>query len=1471
MKTYSAVLLFCVLFLYGQKPISKFSANASSLGSSSAVNFFNESTNGPTSYSWEFVGGSPAVSTIQNPIINYSSPGTYIVKLTVSNANGSSVSTRTLKITSGASSKIFLNTGYNDASNTLMGDVGFSDSDWTYTDPNNNTSTPVTRFMASGWSFAQITTGLLESRWITGNNTITGNHYYVSKNFEIPSNVTNAVLNLRCLSFIRSWTYLVKVNPDNTTTETQITNTLGTTNGWMNSQNPLVSNYPLEAGAKYYIKVKAYTNTAGQRQAVDVNAQIDLGNTFVISPRADFSASSLIASNGNPVQFTNLSAGTPISYSWNFQDGANVIASNLASPSVVFNNTGFHNSELIADYGNGMQSSLKINDYIETTAEPDYTLAPNSYIFDINKANDENYDGISIPVKKAYEMWSRNQFFKNQDNIYSPIPEGSKSADVFWEDVPGLIKNIQITGNGAEAKLNVKIDRAKGKGNAVVAFKVDSKIYWSWHIWITDDPTNGVSYAQGFETDINNNSFTPQYMDRNIGAVNESFLGNDWHKSGGLMYQWGRKDPIPALEYKDGSVYEVVGSAGVLRHPSAINTLNSSKIKMTTRGIGTTNYTGSNFINDNIKYSISHPIDFIVHTENTATWFSSQQYKVPNNDITKIETWDLWSDNRKGKFSSQRASDPIISEDSRSYEIKSSFDPCPNGWRVPSNYMSAGVNNNQNPFGRKDSGANDDDTPNSIFYPNSVNENLNGIKVYPGLGIDFTGSTANRNMGIMPLPGNYEYYSASGQAIYQDPGADGLLMTSTYGTVENGGAAGIRGFLITSDPGQPDTTTGRNEIKINEIFSTSGSGAVRCMRDPNYVIANYDFVTEYFSSPQSFDVKTYKTWSQDPNSFIRMTNTSNPDDRIVDINLRKAYAMQRLYLNENNEMPSGAVKSASIQWTSNTNLINKYEIIEGGESSSILRVTLNPDVQGNAVIAFHLGNNGVWGTANPDKILWSWHIWAPATNPTAEENQITYHTESVANGGIVSTSNPNFINPTKSGTPPLSTTFMDRNLGAVTSFPNADGMGGTAIANDTNIRNSGGLHYQWGRKDPIPTFFTPGGVATTTVFRQVGYTGNAISYGVAINDATFTSGSTVEYNNYSSMSGVITNDSKSERNRKIIKYSVENPFTFMYHNRSASEIYFLGPGTYQSKSLQIKDWISPAGEIGNAPDRWGHATEKSPYDPCPSGWRIPDTFRVSMVNGADKGTSPWFYNNYKKTGTFAGYGFSQAFPFNLKGSKTNNNSETERLYPGKMVKKFTAPATVVGWEFKFDGSFFNIGNFPNTGIRGILGGNDWVDRYDLTTQNYKKITGVWTASLGDKYTGYAIAMQIDEYSANGELLTGVGHYPQAGMGVRCAKDLPRYIINDFTPKQGQQVKVPVNSKNINNLKLEILLFPNPTSGEIFVNTKVKSFRLYDLSGKLLIHNELKQVIDLSPFPNGEYIIVLTTDQGEIVSKKIIKK
>lgn len=187
----------------------------------------------------------------------------------------------------------------------------------------------------------------------------------------------------------------------------------------------------------------------------------------------------------------------------------------------------------------------------------DHKKAPNSYIFDVVMAKTNHYDGIRIPVKKAYDMWSNSQYLKNSAG--TTIPSGTQSASVFWEDSPGLISKVEVEKAALpeNSQIKITINAAKRKGNAVIAFKVDHTIYWSWHIWVTDNTENGVTYSQDFETDLNNKTFQVAYMDRNLGATSADFIGNEWEKSGGLLYEWGRKDPFPPLVYKDATYYEL--------------------------------------------------------------------------------------------------------------------------------------------------------------------------------------------------------------------------------------------------------------------------------------------------------------------------------------------------------------------------------------------------------------------------------------------------------------------------------------------------------------------------------------------------------------------------------------------------------------------------------------------------------------------------------------------------------------------------------------------------------------------------------------------------------------------------------------------------------------------------------------------------------------------------------------------------
>ncbi|MFC3159688.1 hypothetical protein ACFOEQ_15305 [Chryseobacterium arachidis] len=34
--------------------------------------------------------------------------------------------------------------------------------------------------------------------------------------------------------------------------------------------------------------------------------------------------------------------------------------------------------------------------------------------------------------------------------------------------------------------------------------------------------------------------------------------------------------------------------------------------------------------------------------------------------------------------------------------------------------------------------------------------------------------------------------------------------------------------------------------------------------------------------------------------------------------------------------------------------------------------------------------------------------------------------------------------------------------------------------------------------------------------------------------------------------------------------------------------------------------------------------KKSPFDPCPEGWRIPDLTGVAIISGKDFGLTPWY-------------------------------------------------------------------------------------------------------------------------------------------------------------------------------------------------------------------------------------------------------
>lgn len=1122
---------------------------------------------------------------------------------------------------------------------------------------------------------------------------------------------------------------------------------------------------------------------------------------------------------------------------------------------------------------------------VNPTGTVDWTLSPNSYIFTGKDDADPTKDveGIKIPVKKAFAVWK-----DDHDPVLSfntPVPTGSQiSAYVYWEDVSGIIKSdnaykLNLDGSGEDAKILVPVNKTKGEGNAVIALHAGANgnsndpIYWTWHVWITDDPrTNGSTYNQGYEKDKKGvDAFANwKWMDRNLGATNAQFLGNDWNKSAGLMYQWGRKDAIPPMTFKDGTKYEIHGEIGKGRNFNPFAQVASDDKfefgwKLRPNNAGTLN--DHSEVVQNLKYATMHPLQLITYTNFLGeTWFSDQEYKVMglmngayySNRIS----WDLWSDNRSGMFSQSGASDAETDTDSKTYELKSSYDPCPCGWRIPSHYGGslggATGNNNTNPWGRG-GGGNDDvynnwktaSVLNNLGIPNSngfyldtyttdgdpiVNEGkplsyislktnnsmLPNIKVYPSLGFDFSGQT-DRKLDYFPLTGGYvyfgpqekvDYYRASEGVSYVNWLATAGFPTSTYSPWN-----GIRGMSIVADY---KTTPDKLNLSysIAQTARIKGAGTVRCIKDPNDSYMSSVFKTDYIypSTSAQYTIENLKSWSKEPNSYIIA-----PADVSKTFSIKKAIAMHKLYLTDNEAFPTDL--SVLVYWTTKNNNIDPINAVySAGSNPENGNITINRTAgqYGNAVVALHNG------TTQSSPVIWSWHIWLPETEPTGIQEYLTeipydITANSTTNG--ISPSGHVINNSYSLVLPPLKTVFMDRNLGALKALPTT-----TTPIDDDEYKKTIGLQYQFGRKDPLPSFLDG------NIYR------NSQVIGAAQYNNT-TAGYISNYSQYAS--NIAPTDKRDVAVRTVLKYSAENPLTYL--NQDITKTGTMGGAQYEKP----KDWISE--DQGIAFERWGHAGEKSPFDPCPEGWRVPDTsysFASSYTGDGVKGNSPWYLGGKAITDpnpkSVSKIGIGQTY----KASAAND-------YKGVLIN--STLGNNAGWVFNGNnnGKPYNIGNYPIAGIR---------HGSSVTTNEI----GVWSASMDDNMFGNALGLNIK----SGLMTTGIGMNPYFAMSCRCAKDEPRYLGIPVTNNSGTQAKMVLAPKEIQQkVKAEkLVLYPIPVSSILYISandTKDYYYEVYNMSGQLVKKGKFEnKQTDVSALVSGAYLVRIN-DSDTVV--KIIKK
>lgn len=985
---------------------------------------------------------------------------------------------------------------------------------------------------------------------------------------------------------------------------------------------------------------------------------------------------------------------------------------------------------------------------IDPNAIPNYSdevdknvlAAPNSYIYNINLAKSNNYGGIYIPVKKAYDVWRDTKGFINQS-----IPSLNQSASVVWQDKENLISSVSIVGSGINAKLKVEVNPTKGKGNAVVALHIGNKendsdpIYWSWHIWVTDDPTNGVTYVNNGDSRMINT-----FMDRNLGALSNSFLGHDWNKSGGLLYQWGRKDPFPRLVYTDGS-----------RADFYIKNQRGNDITDFIKYVLSRPYDG---IYDNLKYSIQNPLNFINRTEQTGAWFASSNNRIKKKDSNGYaeENYDLWGDNSKG----------ITKKESFEKQIKSPYDPCPAGWRVPSFAHSNSTVPNFSPWGSKYNYVYNENgyhemTESSNRYPN--------VKFYPGMGIDFQNGNDNHYLGMYPTTGAYKLL-LSGKLSFQDSASETALWSATLDQQVQG-----RGLYIINDP----LNRGGRYVITTASEAPTGEGlAVRCSKDE---ITNLTFDTEYFNETK----RNYREGLDSPNSYILF------NERSKEIPVSKAYAVHNQMLTNREWIPNGQ-QTANVYWTTNKNLVKSLDITGVGENAKI-NVQLNDNQYGNAVVSLHIGNQG----NSNDPVYWSWHIWVPIDNP--EINPTDYITDK---GNKIS----NFkIFNTESGFPPIKNTFMKMPLGALKKFD-------TPAQYQTNFGY--GLWFQWGRKDPLPTFYDGGAGTVYEIYKGLKQSNTIVYESIKVNmyDAV---------DEYTGKGYQVLNKQNELDAKEMKRFSIQNPLTFLYNTYSSS-----------------RDWLT--NNLSYEMDRWGHASRKSIYDPCPEGWRVPDYGFNTKIN------SPWANTDFS---------FSD-------GSQSFDNWNVSQKYSDYNITENKRSTSIVR-SFFYKDPVYDLGfHLAATGFRGS--GSTGISIHEVS-----RYSTIWSATIGTSKNGYGLSLDTS-------LATGIHNLANVNKisdarAIVCAKDKPKFSKEYFENLSVQNIA----NRTLNNIDTEINqlnnlnFYPNPVGNILKTNSKDQlNVEIYSISGeKVLFGRFNNQELNVSQLKTGVYVLVL--ENGK--TYKIIKK
>jgi PKD repeat protein len=320
-------------------PVAGFTGSPLTLMEGQTVNFTDQSTNFPTSWSWSFEGGTPATSSERNPVVTYSNTGVFDVSLTVTNGNGSDSETIA---------------DYIEVTPFVLS--------WCSSYGSN---------VAKEWiqSFKLGSNPLNNSGNNGGYGDYTGITYTVDPGSSYSLTMTPGFSSKSWMQYWRVW---VDYNQDGDFMDTgeevfAFDGAKGTVSGNISIPAGFADGTRMRVSMRY----NGAPGSCGDIGRGEVEDYTLLATVIVPQPPvADFAGNPTTLVEGNTVQFTDLSQSDPTSWSWDFPGGT-PSSTTEQNPSVVYNTAGTYSVTMTAT--NDLGSNTKtVTNYITVTTAGDY-------------------------------------------------------------------------------------------------------------------------------------------------------------------------------------------------------------------------------------------------------------------------------------------------------------------------------------------------------------------------------------------------------------------------------------------------------------------------------------------------------------------------------------------------------------------------------------------------------------------------------------------------------------------------------------------------------------------------------------------------------------------------------------------------------------------------------------------------------------------------------------------------------------------------------------------------------------------------------------------------------------------------------------------------------------------------------------------------------------------------------------------